>query len=60
MATTKKAHRKPLVVTLLNAKGEPIQGIILAGKLPDEDPTLILAREMGDKYKALEPTPIAK
>lgn len=59
MATTQKTRKKvePLRVKMLNAKGQIIEGIILAGKIPDEDPGLAIARELG-KHKHIEPTPI--
>jgi hypothetical protein len=56
---TRHRRRKPepLRVKLLNSKGQEIEGIILSGKMPTEDPTLAIARELG-KHKHLEPTPI--
>ena len=67
MATTQKQsglavlrRRKkpePLRVKLLNSKGQEIEGIILLGKMPTEDPGLAIARELG-KHKHIEPTPI--
>lgn len=59
MATTKSKPRekKPLKVQLLNASGKIIEGIIPAGKWPEEDPTLAIAKELS-KYNHLKPTPI--
>lgn len=53
----KRKQREPLRVKLINAKGQEIEGIILSGKMPKEDPTLAIARELG-KHKHIEPTPI--
>jgi uncharacterized phage-like protein YoqJ len=60
MATTKprKKAKKPLRVKLLNASGKEIEGIILSGEWPEESPTQQLARELGQKYPHLKPTPI--
>ncbi len=57
--TTPRRRKKPepLRVKLLNSKGEIIEGIILSGKMPTEDPGLAIARELG-KHKHIEPTPI--
>ncbi|ARK12242.1 hypothetical protein [Fibrivirga algicola] len=52
--------KKPLTVNLINASGKEIKGIIMAGKFPDEDPTLKLARELGGKYKHLVPSVVSK
>jgi hypothetical protein len=59
MATTKprKKAKKPLRVKLLNASGKEIEGIILSGEWPEEDPTLAIAREMS-KHKHLKPWPV--
>lgn len=59
MATTKSKlkAKKPLKVQLINASGKIIEGIIPAGKWPEEDPALAIARELG-KHKHLKPTPI--
>ena len=48
---------EPLRIKLINLKGQEIEGIILSGKMPTEDPTLAIARELG-KHKHIEPTPI--
>ena len=48
---------EPLRIKLINRKGEEIEGIILSGKMPTEDPGLAIARELG-KHKHIEPTPI--
>jgi len=52
--------KKPLIVNLVNASGKEIKGIVIAGKLPDEDPTIKLAREMGGKYKHLIPSVVSE
>jgi hypothetical protein len=57
MATTKKAHKKPLVVTLTNAKGELIQGIIPGGELPAQDPFREIAGELS-KHSQLVPSAV--
>lgn len=59
MATAKPANKsqKPLRVKMLNASGQEIEGIILSGQFPEEDPTLAIARELG-KHKHLKPTPV--
>ncbi len=59
MATTKPTSKikKPLKVKLLNSSGKEIEGIILSGRFPKEDPTLAIAKELG-KHKHLKPTPI--
>lgn len=57
MATTKSKVKKPLKVKLLNASGNIIEGIILAGQLPKEDPGLAIADELG-KHKGIVPTAI--
>ncbi len=57
MATTKQKQKPPLKVQLRNASGKIIEGIILAGEWPTEDPVLAMARELS-KHKNLKPTPI--
>lgn len=52
-----RKKREPLRVKLINSKGQEIEGIILSGKMPTEDPGLAIARELG-KHKHIEPTPI--
>ena len=63
MSTPKKprtrATKEPLKVQLVNASGKPIEGIILAGELPEEDPVLAMARIMS-KYQNIEPTPVGQ
>lgn len=58
MATVKLKSKKPLRVKMLNASGQEIEGIILSGRFPEEDPTLAIAKELG-KHKHLKPTPIS-
>jgi hypothetical protein len=60
MATAKtrsKRKARPLVVQLINASGKPIIGVIPSGELPDTEPGLAIAREMG-KHKHIQPIPV--
>lgn len=57
MATIKKARKKPLVVMLTNARGQPIQGIIPGGVMPTKDPFREIADELS-KHNQLMPSAV--
>jgi hypothetical protein len=54
---TKTSKKSPLIIRGRNATGKIIEGIIPAGKLPSEDPGLVIQQILA-KYKDIEPTPI--